>query len=229
MNKSNTARKAPAEQEAALPFSVVTPEFEGEKVAFKTLDLGKIKKAGSGAKPASVSIELSDETRELLTQFAHLEPEFKAVKAQRDALSKQISAPMKADYWKAFSGGGLPVKSPAVQLNGSKVLLVVSEKYSTSCSDLAAISGAVGAAISQFRQATDLKIEVGEMREENQQAFVAGVLALAQDLGEADHISAKQYIRPRAGFHAARTTLLTLEENVALDSVLPVVAFPKLG
>src|SRR4029453_14160814 len=151
MNKAKTARETAPAEEAAL-FSVVKETPKVAETGFRTLALGKIKKGGGAAKPASVSIELSDETRELLTQFAHLEPEFKAVKAQRDALSKQISAPMKADYWKAFAGGGLPVKSPAVQLNGSKVLLVVSEKYSTSCSDFAAISGAVGAAISQFRQ-----------------------------------------------------------------------------
>jgi hypothetical protein len=125
----------------------------------------------------------------------------------------------------------LPSHSPKITIDGRTVVLVFAEKYTTLCADDSAIVAAIGAQLTgaHFRQATELKIELDKIAEEKQEPFIAAVIAAAEKFGITSGISAKQYIKPRAGFHAARTTLLSPEHNIALDAVLPFSAYPKLG
>lgn len=73
-----------------------------------------------------------------------------------------------------------------------------------------------------------LAIDLDKAAEDKQDAFASGVIALAQSMGCMEAVSAKQCIQPRAGFHEARTTLLTPAQNLALDALMPVVAYAQL-
>jgi hypothetical protein len=52
------------------------------------------------------------------------------------------------------------------------------------------------------------------------QPLVDAIIAAAQQLEIPDGIEYTECVQPKAGFHEARTTLLTPEENIALDAHL---------
>ena len=67
-----------------------------------------------------------------------------------------------------------------------------------------------------------------KIAEEKQQPLVDAIIAAAQQLEIPDGIEYTECVQPRAGFHQARTTLLTPEENIALDAHIPITAYPQL-
>jgi hypothetical protein len=212
-------------------FRIVNKSEAPPLTGVRKLNLGSIIKTDALKVPASASMIVSDETRALLSQFVKLAPDFKEFGDRIKSLKKQIAPPLKADYFTHFAGSGLPTSSPKISIDGKTVLLVFAEKYTTLCTDDSGLVATIGAELTggHFRQATELKIELDKIAEEKQEPFVTAVIAAAEKFGISDGISAKQYIKPRAGFHAARTTLLSPEQNIALDGVLPFSAYPKLG
>jgi hypothetical protein len=110
------------------------------------------------------------------------------------------------------------------------IKLTTKNAYSTQLSDDAPLIAAIGQELVSrwFRQATVLKLDLDKCPEEKQEDFATQVLALADKLGVTDCVSAKQCIQPKAGFHEARTSILSADMNMKLDAVLPITAFPQL-
>lgn len=117
-----------------------------------------------------------------------------------------------------------------VQAGGRTLKLIVKDAYSKGLDDDALLIAAIGEEnVSRyFRQATVLKLELDKAAEDKQEEFATRVLALAQEMGCMDAVSATQCIQPKAGFHEARTNILTPDQNAALDSLMPVVAYAQL-
>jgi hypothetical protein len=216
---------------ATPQFRIVDKIEMPPSIGVRKLDLGTIVKTDASKIAASASMIVSDETHALLSQFVKLAPDFKEIEDRMKSLKKQIATPLKADFFTHFAGSGLPSHSPKITIDEKTVLLVFAEKYTTLCADDSALIAVIGGELTRthFRQATELKIELDKIAEEKQEPFIAAVIAAAEKFGISKGISAKQYIKPRAGFHAARTTLLSPEQNIALDGILPFTAYPKLA
>jgi hypothetical protein len=197
----------------------------------KKLDLGGIKTAATSTRPTHPVVEITDkETLELLEQFVVINPQFKTLKNQSETLSKQLGPRIRALYFTRFAGV-TPESSTMIAVAGGKsIKLTTKNAYTTKLLEETAIIQAIGAEMTAkyFRQATVLKLDLEKCPEDKQEAFAAGVLKLAGDLGVTDAVSATQCIQPVAGFHESRTSILTPEQNIAVDMVLPVTAYPQL-
>jgi hypothetical protein len=78
-----------------------------------------------------------------------------------------------------------------------------------------------------FRQSFLLKINGDKLPEENTQKLMDELQALFAKYGATDAIEVKEGVKPVAEFHAARHIGLSVEQNLALDAVCPIIAMVK--
>lgn len=197
----------------------------------KKLSLGAVSATASSTRPVHPTVEITDaETNALFEQWLSVNPQFKTLKNQNETLAKQLAPRIKALFFNRFAGLTAASSTILVQIAGRTVKLITKNAYTTTVTDEAALIEAIGAdkTAEWFKQATVLKLELDKVPDDKQEAFATGVIELAQKMGVTDAVSVKQCIQPKAGFHDARTTILTAEENIALDNVLPITAYPQL-
>ena len=220
---TTTASKSPPQ------FRVVGKDEAPAAAGVKKLDLGAlVKKTEKPSKHPLV--EVGPEALQLLEQFVELNPQFKELENQLGTIKKQLSPHIKETWFGRFAGTAAESSTLLAAVANRTVKLIVKDRYSTKCADDTGLVAALGPALvgQHFRQATVLRIELEKIADDKQEAFVAAIMSAAQELGVSDGISATQCIQPRAGFHVARTTLLTPAQNMAVDDCLPITAYPML-
>lgn len=196
----------------------------------KKLNLGAISAAPSTARSAHPTIVAEGDTLKLLEQFAQIEPQFKTLKNQRETITKQLAAPIRYLWFDRWNGVEPESSTLLVVAGGKTIKLTTKNAYTKQVTDEALLIEAIGAELTSkyFRQATVLKLELDKMAEDKQEEFATAVIELASKMGVTDGVSASQCIQPVPGFHEARTTILSVEENKRLDSVLSITAYPQL-
>jgi hypothetical protein len=196
----------------------------------KKINLAGIAPAPSSARSAHPTVTLEGEAKTLLDQFAVIEPQFKTLKNQRETVTKQLAPHIRRLWFERFNGVE-PESSTLLAIAGGKTIkLTTKNAYTKTVTDEALLVAAIGQELTSkfFRQATVLKLELDKMPEDKQESFATAVIELAQKMGVTDGVSASQCIQPVPGFHEARTTILNVEQNKKLDSVLSITAYPQL-
>lgn len=175
------------------------------------------------------TIEPDNETLLLLEQWVPINASFKSVKNQSETLSRQISQRIKHLFFSKFAGLATVSTVLATTTKGT-VKLIFKNSYSKKLTDWALLVAAIGKdkAEKYFRYSTVLEFTIDALTESEQEPCANAIIELAKERGWLAAISAKQFVAPKAGFHEARTTVLTAEENEKLDQVLPITAFPQL-
>jgi hypothetical protein len=197
----------------------------------KKLDLSGISSASTSTRASHPVVQIDNpEAEALLTQFVLINPQYKTLKNQSETISKQLAGHIKRIFFNRFKGVTAESSTLLVRVGTTTVKLTTKNAYSTKCDDDSMIRAAIGDELTDkyFRQATVLKLDLTKVPENVEEAFASRVIALAQELGVTDAVTASQCIQPRAGFHEARTTVLSPEQNLALDDELPITAYPQL-
>lgn len=197
----------------------------------KKITLAGIQSAPSAAKATHPTVTTEDvEFQALLNQFAQVNPQFKMFKAQSETLGRQLGPRIKALFFDTFAGRSAETSTMLITAGGRTIKLITKNAYSKGLDDDAALIAAIGQekVTQYFRQATVLKLDLDQCPEDKQEAFANRVLELAAELGASACVTATQCIQPKAGFHEARTHVLTSEENMKLDDLIPVTAYAQL-
>lgn len=206
----------------------------------KKIDLGEVAQQPKETGAPKKMVTPDAETGALLSQWVSVAPQYKTLKNQTETLSKQIAVGAKRLFFTTWQGtiplGSTmlvevdePTDKPGVTIKRT-VKLVTKETYSKKLTDWALLEAAIGKEIAEknFRWSTMLEFDLDTLPEKDQDTCAQALIALAKEKGWLGAIKSTQYVAPRAGFHQARTTLLTPEQNVKLDQVLPITAFPQL-
>ncbi len=230
MRTQRKTAAAPAAASFQPDFRVVGKDEPAPAAGVRKLNLGGLVKTAEKKSSSHPALTLSEESRALLEQFVEIAPQFKELEKKVKSLKTQIAPSIKADYFAQLEGSSLDGSSMSAQIGAQPVKLVFKDSYSTLCNDDAPLVAAIGAELvaRHFRQVTKLTLDLDKIAEEKQEKFIGAILAAAEKLGISDGISAKQCIQPRAGFHAARTSVLTPEQNVAVDAIIPLSAYPQI-
>jgi hypothetical protein len=197
----------------------------------KKLNLAGVASAPSSARSAHPTVEAPPEMQALLDQFALINPQFKTLKNQSETLSKQLAPHIRRLYYSRFNGVEAESSTLLVIAGGRTVKLTCKNSYAKTCTDETQLVAAIGQELTDkwFKQATVLKLDLDKAPEDKQEKFATAVLKLATDMGLPEEVvTATQCIQPKPGFHEARTSLLSVEQNVKLDSVLSITAYPQL-
>jgi hypothetical protein len=195
------------------------------KPAVKGLNIAGLKTAASKDGDKARILNPSPELIETLTQFIEHKPKLTALEGTVKALSARAGMLAKPEWFRFFHGRGDASSSMVVSVDGRDVSLVFQRRYSSKADANALAAMGVG---EHFALATKLEIDMEKMPEEKQQPFIDAVIALAQEQGVTESITAKQALAPKAGVHAQRHILFTPEQNLAIDNIIPLTAFPKL-
>jgi hypothetical protein len=196
----------------------------------KRIDLSEIGGATAAQSTGSDKHELAldSEGLALLEQWAKVNPLFKTLKNQCETLSKQVAAKIKAAFFTRFNGVGVPTGTLIATTTKGVVKFILKNAYSKKFEDWSALEGAIGKenAKKHFTWRTSIEFKLDALPEDQQEKFADALVKLAKDKNAVACVTAKQYIAPRAGFHEARTTLLSTEQNAKLDALIPVTAYP---
>lgn len=226
-----TAKTKPKPREGASPstrFHVVgkePPPSDG-------LDFGTLK-TSTKAEAASDKpiIVLEGEALELAIQFVKYAPEYKRLGnfvGSKGTVKKQIAPHIRAAFFQHFAGRALDGATLLTTASGKQIKLTLKNQYAATCLALAPLIAAVPKAGPHFRVISQLKIEFDKIAAEKQQALATAVMTAARELGIEEGISVSKFVQPITGFHEQRTTLLSVAENIALDEIIPLTAFPQL-
>lgn len=200
------------------------------KTKMKKLNLAGISSVPSSARDAHPTVTPDADTMRLLEQFVVIEPQFKTLKNQKETLGKQLAAPIRRLWFEQFAGVEPESSTLLVVAGGKTVKLTTKNAYTKQVNDEADLVAAIGQELTSkyFRQATVLKLDLDKMPEDKQESFATAVIDLANKMGVTAGVSASQCIQPVPGFHEARTSILTVEQNIKLDSVLSITAYAQL-
>lgn len=197
----------------------------------KKLDLTGIATTYTAKAPSHPTIAPSSIMAALLKQFADVAPRARTLENQRKTLGAQLAPMIRESFFRKYDGIGAETSTLlAVTEAGTTVKLTTKNAYSTKVVDPSVIVSAIGQKLTDryFTQKTVLKLDLEKLPEDLQEKLATGVLELAKSIGAMAAVSATQCIQPVTGFHEARTTALTLDQNLALDQVMPVTAYPQL-
>jgi hypothetical protein len=105
--------------------------------------------------------------KELLEQFAVINPQFKSLKNASETLSKQLAPRIRALYFDHFKGITPETSTMLVVAGGRSIKLITKNRYTTTVLDEEALIAQIGAKLVRkyFHQATVLKLDLaGSLR-----------------------------------------------------------------
>lgn len=109
-----------------------------------------------------------------------------------------------------------------------KVLVTFQNRYSA-IADESPIIEVLGEGLTAqfFRQSFELKIDGDKIPADSAESLIMAVQALFAEYNATDALTAKAVIKPTPEFHTARHTALSVDENLAIERVCPIVAMIK--
>jgi hypothetical protein len=223
----------PRKKPTATPAPEKAPQFRvvGKDEPPKTgLNFGGlVAKISAASKKAShPTLTLTGEGLELLGQYAKHAPKFKELEklvGNKGSIKAQLRPHIVEAYFRYYAGRAI---EDARCLTDHGVKLTFKDAYSKLCTNLATLVSAVPKAEPHVHTVNTLKIEFDKIPAEKQQPLVDAIIATVNELQITEGITAGECVQPKPGFHAQRCTILTPEENLAFDQILPITAYPQL-
>jgi hypothetical protein len=178
------------------------------------------------------SLPEDDETKKLVTDYLDIEAKIESLEGAKKLTRSFLETKARAYYYEHYHGK-VDVESSleAQSLNGDSILLSFQNRY-RAVPDETPIVDAIGQNLTDrfFYQSVDVKIDGDKIPADKVNDLFADLAAVMAKHGAADALSHKAVIKPSPEFHTARHTALSVEQNLAVDSTIPmVVAFKTKG
>jgi hypothetical protein len=230
---ANAKHRAVSVKPANAPKFHVVGKDETQAADNGGLDFGGLK---TGARTEAASdkpiITLEGEALELAMQFMKYAPDYKRLGnfvGSKGSVKKQIAPHIRTAYFQHYAGRTPDGATFLTIVDGKPLKLTIKEQYAKTCLALAPILAAVPKAAAHFRIASVLKIEFEKIAVAKQQLLVNAIISAAKQHGIEEGITVTNCVQPVPGFHESRTTLYTLAENIAIDEIVPLTAYPQLA
>jgi hypothetical protein len=122
----------------------------------------------------------------------------------------------------------IPSSVEAVGNPDEKVLVTFQNRYAA-VQDESTIIEAIGEERTAqfFRQSFELKIDGDKIPAASASALIDAIQTLFAEYNATEALTAKAVIKPTPDFHTARHTALSVDENLAVEMVCPIVAMVK--
>lgn len=231
---SQATKKKPAQAANARPAPAFRVVGKDEPAKPAGLNFGGLTTQTAAKKAATKHpiLTLSGEGLELLGQYADRAPQFKELDklvGSKGSIKAQLRPHLVAAYFRHFAGRAIEdSRCHTATSDGREVKTTFKDAYSKMCSTLATLLNAVPKAEPHVHTVNTLKIEFDKIPAEKQQPFVDRIIAATQELEITDGVTASECVQPKPGFHAQRSIILSPEENIAFDEILPITAYPQL-
>ncbi len=151
--------------------------------------------------------------------------EFDALESALKTDKAELKMMVMPFYFTTNSGKVEVPSSITVKSSTSALTVTVQNKYTKLNSDEALAK--VPFAVPHFRQCFTFEIDGDKIPADSIEPIVAGLQALFIEHDCLSALGVSESYKPVKEFHTARHTLLTPEQNLALDQVVPIVAMVK--
>lgn len=171
----------------------------------------------------------SGDVAKLTSDIINESREMEALEGSLKIKKMELKALAQAHYFNHLHGKhDIPSSVEAVGNPDEKVLVTFQNRYAT-IQDEEGISTIIGAERTAqfFRQAFELKIDGDKIPAESAGALIDAIQTLFAEYNASEALTAKEVIKPTPDFHTARHTALSVEENLAVEMVCPIVAMVK--
>ena len=151
-----------------------------------------------------------------------------AVTASLDLHKAELVSITKPEFFARYVGRvEVPSSMSALGSTGREVLVSMSNRYKTPA-DLAVLNLLMGDHAGRFlRETFKLEIDSAKIPASKQQAVADELIAVLTKHGCADAITAKQATSPTEDFHVGRHAAFSVESNLAIDGLMPMVVAVK--
>ena len=165
---------------------------------------------------AALTSDIIAETRE----FEALEGSLKLKKAELRALAQPFF------FGHLHGKADIPSSVEATGKNADEKILVSFQKRYSAIADETPLIEAIGPERTAqfFRQSFELKIDGDKIPADAAEGLINDIQALFAGANATEALTAKAVIKPTDDFHIARHTALTVEENLAVELICPIIA-----
>ena len=212
--------------------ATATPAPAPAATGLKKINFGGIASTAA-KKPAGKEYPLlpdDDEGRvqELVTEILSEQEQIDALEGSLEIHKAELRAHATPFYFEHNQGlHEVPSSVEARNKDGKCVLIAFQNRYAE-CKDDSPITELLGErAARYFRQAFALKIEGDKIPEANVESLLAELQEVFARHEAGAALTCKAIIKPTADFHTARHSQLTVEENMDLEKIIPIVAQVK--
>jgi hypothetical protein len=177
------------------------------------------------------TLSLEGEASQLLDQFVEHMPDFKRLEklvGSKGSIRAQLVPHLRAAMFRHFNGRAIDDSRMLGTSGNIDVKYTFKDQYSKLCLDLTSLTAAVPKASEHFHVVDTLKIEFDKIDSAKQQPLVDAIITAAGKLGIEEGITASKCVQPKPGFHAQRCIIFDTEENIAIDEIIPITAYPSL-
>jgi hypothetical protein len=212
-----------------MPTTTAEPKAPA-KAGLKKVNLGGIATKSSKTKTTEYPVlpDPNGDVAKLVADIRRETAELEALEGSLDIKKAELRGQAQEYYFEHYSGKHDIASSIEARADNEAVLVSFSSRYKT-ITDESSLIDTIGEDRTArfFRQSFELKVN-GDMIPENEaEALIEELSALFARHNAADALSAKSVIKPNAEFHTARHTVLSVDENRAVDLICPIIASVK--
>lgn len=199
------------------------------------MPIAKANLAALGTKPKAgnrktyPSLPQDDETKKLVTSYLDNVAKIESLEGANKVTRSFLEAKARAYYYEHYHGKhDVESSLEAHSLNGESLLLTFQSRY-RAVPDETPIVDAIGQNLTDrfFYQSVDVKIDGDKIPADKINDLFVDLAAVMAKHGAADALSHKAVIKPSPEFHTARHTELSVEQNLAVDGICPIVVAVK--
>jgi hypothetical protein len=198
-------------------------------VGIKKLNLGGIAPKKEKTATEYPAIPSTEDTQRLVSDIISETRELEALEGSLEIKKAEIRTLAQEFYFQHLHGKhDIPSSVEAVGSNGEKIAVTFSSRYKA-LADETPLLEAIGAERTAqfFRQAFELKVDGDKIPADRAEEIIGAIQNLFAENNCPEALSAKAVIKPTSDFHMARHTALSVEENMAVDGICPIVAMVK--
>lgn len=218
----------PKPKTAAPPAQVVAATAAPSGGVKKISLAGFAKKSATTGKVYPVLPDPDGQVSEIVELVLTQADELDALTASLDLHKAELRALASPFFFSSHHGRSEIASSIECRATDGRQVTVQFQNRYKAAPDDAAIVALLGARAAQyFRQSFTLKIDGTKIPEAAVEPLLGELQELFARHGAGDALTATQGIAPTKDFHTARHTLLSVEENAALERVCPIITAVK--
>ena len=197
--------------------------------AIKKINLGGIAKKADTKTSYPALPDPTGDVAKLTSDIINESREIEAIEASLSIKTRELKVLAQDFYFNHHHGKhDIPSSVEAVGVSNEKVLVTFQNRYAA-IQDESTIIDVLGEdrTAQFFRQSFELKIDGDKIPAESAQAVIDAIQTLFAEHNASEALAVKAVIKPSRDFHTARHTALSVDENMEVEMICPIVAMVK--
>ena len=213
-----------------MPTTTAEPKAPAKAAGLKKVNLGGIATKSSSKTKTEYPVlpDPNGDVAKLVADIRRETAEMEALEGSLDIKKAELRGQAQEYYFEHYSGKHDIASSIEARAGNEAVLVSFTSRYKTITSEDSLIDTIGEDRTARFfRQSFELKVDGDKIPESEAETLIEELSALFARFNAGDALTAKSVIKPTAEFHTARHTVLSVDENRAVDLICPIIASVK--